>query len=192
MTDGRIDLSARANQVYEVVGCSYFDCLFHGGPLNLLGLRAVLQRPCDGHAPNIIGAAGCSRCHEIRRYRLAFFGPHAAEQIPGHVVFVGEGWHQILARLHEQVVTLMPGYHVDQVKEKFGELRVYLSLDPNLDRDISAGVARRVDDLVDAAEAESRRTCEYCGKPGVPIDAGWVKTLCPACAVPNPTPPRSS
>jgi hypothetical protein len=176
-----MDLTTPAKYVYEVVGCSYFDCLFYGGPLNLLGLRAGLQRPCAGHEPHAIGPNGCPRCHEIRRYRLTFVGPTAADQIPGHAWHVGEGWHPILARLHEQVVALVPGYRVGQIKEKFGELRVYLALDPNLDGNITAQVNSRVHGLLDAAEDESRRTCEYCGKPGMPTGTAWVKTLCADC-----------
>lgn len=103
-------------------------------------------------------------------------------QIPRHMLFVGAGWHPILTRLHEQVVALVPGYRVSQVKEKYGELRVYLSLDPHLEGHITAAVNSRVHALLDAAEAESRRTCEECGKPGKTRDTGWVKTLCPGCA----------
>jgi len=104
------------------------------------------------------------------------------DQIPGHLLFVGAGWHPILNRLHEQVVALVPGYHVAQVKEKFGELRVYLSLDPDLDGHITAAVNSRVHALLDTAEDESRRTCEFCGKAGGPVGTGWVKTLCSGCA----------
>jgi len=103
-------------------------------------------------------------------------------QIPAHLVFVGAGWHPILTRLHEQVVALVPGYRVSQVKEKHGELRVYLTLDPHLDGHITAAVNTRVHELLDAAEDESRRTCEECGKPGGPVGTGWVKTLCSVCA----------
>lgn len=109
----------------------------------------------------------------------------AEDQIPGHMLFVGEGWHPILARLHEQVVALVPGYRVAQVKEKFGELRVHLTLDPNFDGAISAQVNSRVHGLLDAAEDESRRTCEYCGSPGELVDVGWARTLCAGCAAPR-------
>jgi len=103
-------------------------------------------------------------------------------QIPAHLVFVGAGWHSILNRLHEQVVALVPEYRVSQVKEKHGELRVYLSLDPHLDGHITAAVNTRVHELLDAAENESRRTCEECGNPGGPVGAGWVKAPCSTCA----------
>jgi hypothetical protein len=113
-------------------------------------------------------------------------------QIPAHLVFVGEGWRPILTRLHEQVVALVPGYRVAQVKEKFGELRVYLTLDPDLDGNISPHVNSHIYGLLDAAEDESRRTCEDCGNPGTQVGMGWVKTLCPGCAAPNSIPLQSS
>lgn len=75
----------------------------------------------------------------------------------------------------------MSGYRVAQVKEKHGELRVYLTLDPHLDGHITAAVNSRVHALLNAAENESRRTCEECGRPGKPTAAGWTKTLCAEC-----------
>lgn len=102
-------------------------------------------------------------------------------QLPRHLEDVGEGWHPILAQLHEKVLALAPGYIVAEVKEKWGELRACLTLDPDLDENIPDDVRRRVQDLVDAAEAESRQTCEYCGKPGAPTAGGWIKTTCGAC-----------
>jgi hypothetical protein len=176
-----MDLTAPAEYVYEVVGCSHPGCLFHGGLLNLLGFRDGRQRPCSSHPAHNIGPDGCPRCHEIRRYRLAFFGPYAADQLFGHAYLVGEGWHPILARLHEQVVMLVPDYTVGQLKEKFGGLRVHLDIDPNLDKILPLETIQRIWDLCEAAEGESERTCEYCGKPGVPTGAGWVKTLCTEC-----------
>ena len=89
--------------------------------------------------------------------------------IPG--VDVGPGWYDIIIRLNEQIASLVPDYEVHQIKEKFGGLRYYIS-------SVSDDVSKRVYALIDAAEAESYRTCEECGEPGKRTESGWVRTLC--------------
>ena len=58
----------------------------------------------------------------------------------------------------------------DQIKEKWGGLRVYYS-----------GGDEYVEGLVSMAEAMSYRICELCGKPGKPTKGGWIITLCEDC-----------
>ena len=118
-----------------------------------------------------------------------------AEQIPDHLDFVGPGWHPLLLGLHEQLLAVCPGYSVQQVKEKYGGLRVQLYT--GLLRHLNSGntdwpdpdhAARmRVEDdaataLVRSAERESTRNCEACGNPGEPRGDAWIKTLCDNCA----------
>lgn len=178
-----MDLTAPAETIIDIPGCSTETCIMYGGFLNLIGMRKGPDGPCSLHPEHLIGVGrGCPRCQEIKRYRSRFYNPHVFKQIPCRLYEVGEGWHPILARLHEQVVTLVPDYTVFQVKEKFGGLRVGLSLDPDLDKNLPSEVTSKVWDLCEAAEEESLRTCEYCGKAGKALGAGWIKTLCPRCA----------
>ena len=54
------------------------------------------------------------------------------------------------------------------VKEKFGGLRVYLTSSTD-----------EMEAAIDEAEAESFKTCEECGAPGVlRSDGGWLMTAC--------------
>lgn len=178
-----MDLTAPVETVVFLPGCSTETCIMYGGFLNLAGPRKGFEGPCPMHPKHVVQVGkGCTRCHEIKAYRNRFFGPFVAEQIPCRAHAVGEGWHPILAKLHKQVMALVPDYAVFQVKEKFGGLRIELTLDPDLDKDLLAEVVQQVWDLCEAAEEESLRTCEYCGKPGTAIDGSWVKTLCPGCA----------
>ena len=55
----------------------------------------------------------------------------------------------------------------DQVKEKYGTLRVYFS-----------GGDEYVEGLVSMAEAVSAKTCEVCGNKGKSNRGGWITTLC--------------
>ena len=92
----------------------------------------------------------------------------------------GDGWYAILEELcarianREQNLKLNKREYTpvkfDQIKEKFGGLRVYYS---GGDDYIAGAVA--------LAEDMSYRTCERCGHPGEPSKTGWIMTLCAAC-----------
>lgn len=58
----------------------------------------------------------------------------------------------------------------DQIKEKYGTLRVYFS-----------GGDEYVEGLVSMAEAISGKTCETCGNKGYSDKGGWIMTLCDGC-----------
>lgn len=64
----------------------------------------------------------------------------------------------------------------DQVKEKYGGLRLYFS-----------GGDEYVEGLVSMAEAFSYKVCEVCGNKGEPNKTGWISTLCESCRVDNKT-----
>jgi hypothetical protein len=58
----------------------------------------------------------------------------------------------------------------DQVKEKYGGLRIYFS-----------GGDDYVDGIVSMAEEYSYKVCEVCGNSGKPNKGGWITTLCENC-----------
>ena len=58
----------------------------------------------------------------------------------------------------------------DQIKEKYGGLRVYFS-----------GGDQYVEGLVSMAESFSYQVCEVCGNKGQPNKVGWITTLCDEC-----------
>jgi hypothetical protein len=58
----------------------------------------------------------------------------------------------------------------DQIKEKFGGLRVYFS-----------GGDNYIEGLVGMAESFSYKICEECGEKGKPNEGGWISTLCEKC-----------
>ena len=87
---------------------------------------------------------------------------------------VGAGWHPLVAQLHVDLLALDPDYRVAQVKEKCGQLRVYLT----------SNFTVEIDELIDAAEDASLSICDVCGQPGSPrIIGGWIYTRCgaPGC-----------
>ena len=88
----------------------------------------------------------------------------------------GPGWYSIiesvcgLIQQHEENKkddsTYFP-VKFDQVKEKYGGLRIYFS-----------GGDEYVEGIINMAEAVSYNTCEVCGNSGRPNEAGWISTRC--------------
>lgn len=103
----------------------------------------------------------------------------------------GNGWNDIISSLcwmikqHENNIVWQtkwkqktdPEYKseyfpvkFDQIKEKYGGLRVYFS-----------GGDDYVEGLVSMAEAMSYKICEVCGNKGECNKSGWFTTLCEGC-----------
>jgi hypothetical protein len=93
----------------------------------------------------------------------------------------GSGWE----RLYKPVIEKINQYNlehpdspikIEQIKEKWGHLRIYVSNEPD-----------EIYDMILKAEQESQFTCEECGfqhKTKVTTRAtrsGWIRTLCNKC-----------
>lgn len=110
---------------------------------------------------------------------------------------VGPGWRPLLWELHEQLGNAGISYETLQAKEKFGTLRVYISVagewHPAFDLTIpgegtitwhegGSETWKKAMDIVHAVEARSASICEDCGEPGIlRTDRSWLRTLCEAC-----------
>lgn len=79
------------------------------------------------------------------------------------------GWAMIVRELMADLGALDPDIRVLQVKEKFGELRCY----------VSSSKSEEAEKLIDAATLVSQVTCQRCGQPGVLRHKGDLfATLC--------------
>lgn len=113
------------------------------------------------------------------------------ESCMGWGIECGDGWYDILARLcwkikeqednirwqteyrQQKDVTYTSDYYpvkFDQIKEKFGGLRVYFT-----------GGDSYIEGLVSMAESFSYKICEVCGERAKPNEGGWISTLCDKC-----------
>lgn len=87
----------------------------------------------------------------------------------------GKGWNKLIIPILDYIDLYNSGHddkiEILQIKEKFGGLRIYTSFStPELDQ------------LIDDAEEQSFKTCEYCGSTeNVSQTTGWIKTLCRKC-----------
>jgi hypothetical protein len=82
----------------------------------------------------------------------------------------GDGWYDILDNLCGAIAEYTynsDDLYVDQVKEKFGRLRFYLSKED----DVMHG-------MISMAEYMSGQICETCGNRGETRGGSWMVTLC--------------
>ena len=87
----------------------------------------------------------------------------------------GDGWYNLIDNLCHCIEThIKSKWHqdelnviVDQVKEKFGALRFYVT-----------GSDYTIDGMISMAEHMSEHTCEVCGNPGELRNGSWLVTLC--------------
>jgi hypothetical protein len=78
----------------------------------------------------------------------------------------------IAQRLQTERVSKSKLPHISQVKEKFGDLRIYLN-------DSAAGV----DEIIEGARRKAAQTCELCGDTGKKqmTSSEWLMVLCDRC-----------
>lgn len=68
----------------------------------------------------------------------------------------------------------LDSYRVNQIKEKYGELRWY---------DGGTRQNSRVPQIIDKYTEISRTTCVVCGKPATRITLGWISPFCDDCCI---------
>jgi hypothetical protein len=83
---------------------------------------------------------------------------------------IPDGWVDLVVELDKKLNEIQPDYSLDQVKEKWGGLRYYLTSENDA-----------MSKLVEEYEKKSLETCEVCGKAGRPCHSrGWIATRCSA------------
>lgn len=89
--------------------------------------------------------------------------------------WVGPGWVPLVYVADAVLEMLIPGYQINQVKEKFGTLRFYYSLFDEADE----SAIRQAQEFVAVVEGVSGIICEECGRRGsLDSQTGWWRTLC--------------
>lgn len=92
---------------------------------------------------------------------------------------VGEGWQPVVLAGLLAIERVDPGCTVDQIKEKFGGLRFYVTPSEGAD-DVTKFIVQAI---ATATETRASNLCEDCG--GFPARNEpvykWYRTLCPHC-----------
>lgn len=81
----------------------------------------------------------------------------------------GDGWYDLIDYLCGAIASYgnSEDVLVDQIKEKFGQLRFYTNYSDE-----------RIDGMIWLAEHMSGHICEVCGNRGEMRTDGWIRTLC--------------
>ena len=112
----------------------------------------------------------------------------------------GDGWFEpikSLAMKTHMINEMGKLYNVkfvcNQLKEKFGEVRIYTSTNKiNSDEDFKPGyevLDKLFDDAISTCELECSKVCEICGAPGgnnnenIIQTSGWIRFICKKCAI---------
>jgi hypothetical protein len=102
-------------------------------------------------------------------------------------IAVGDGWMPFIeTAIHklEQLCKRKGQIKLCQVKEKFGELRLYTSIALSPSNPRFNSLHEKVREIEKEAEALSRITCEHCGSREHVSSKGrpyWIMTLCESC-----------
>jgi hypothetical protein len=90
-------------------------------------------------------------------------------------VSTNPGWYPMVEKLLLDIRALPKDdglVRINQIKEKFGGLRVYAEVSG------SGDFKERVRGMIEQAEKQASRTCEFCSNPGVLRSAGWMRVTC--------------
>ena len=90
-------------------------------------------------------------------------------------VEVHKGWWPLIEPIYNRIQQLNvegAGIEITQIKEKWGELCIYVSSAPD-----------EIYEMIREAEELSIHICEDCGQPAERVwsTTGWIYTLCPDC-----------
>jgi len=91
--------------------------------------------------------------------------------------YMREGWYDLVLELDDAISKIYPLYTVDQVKEKFGGLRYYIGILPDILPDEQHDEIYR---LIHEAEEKSYNICDICGGTGKSMKVGQylIATRC--------------
>lgn len=94
---------------------------------------------------------------------------------PSLGLWIRPGWRPIVASALREIATTANQSDVDvqveQVKEKFGRLKIYV---------IPPSVRLLMKDVLLRAEEQADATCDLCGAPGRLHGPGWLRVRCDA------------
>lgn len=113
----------------------------------------------------------------IKKYPELFVGTSKSitESMMAFGLECGDGWYDLIDEMCQKIEDYVAEHHPEhpveffQIKEKYGELRVYVG-----------SASEGVFDIIEEAESKSTSICEQCGRTGVIRDGryGWIATLC--------------
>ena len=118
----------------------------------------------------------------IKKYQHLFTNGNL-EPVTMFGIECADGWYFLISELlnhidqyfHHKYKGVPEGFQITQIKEKFGDLRIYAD-----------GADNAVWELIRFTENLSHKTCEYCGSnQNILKSSGWIVTACKQCTEKN-------
>ena len=93
------------------------------------------------------------------------------------------GWENLARKMIQECEAINPSYQIADMKEKWGELRVYSFIKDYNDNDwlIPSHNDEEIDKIEIKYIEQSSKTCCICGKPATKISTGWICPYCDDC-----------
>lgn len=88
---------------------------------------------------------------------------------------IEKGWLPLLEELDRKISEINPDYVLDQIKEKFGVLTVYVSHDFVNE---TQEQYFQIEKLIAETRQKSSEICDVCGNSGSLQKGSWWRTLC--------------
>lgn len=103
---------------------------------------------------------------------------------------INPGWHAHFLKTMDCINEVLSedgiplnAFNIDQLKEKFGAVRMYWHLDDDcVGEVVRARIESEIEDLVDELSSETENICCECGNPATHRSTGWVLPYCRRCA----------
>lgn len=143
------------------------------GPFRIFSVGRARQLACarcvPGGVTDLLSVIVEESGDGIEQYWAEVMEQHLAEAhpptIPGHLADVRVGWRGLLMDLHARLVEISPNYEIDGLADEAGALRVSMRGEQT----------REAEELLDAAAAESRKICVFCGWKPAWLTPGFLR-----------------
>ena len=96
---------------------------------------------------------------------------------------IPEGWEELGRAMIQECEAINPSYQIEDMKEKFGELRVVSYIQDYNDNEwlLPACNDKEIEKVENKYIKQSHKTCCICGKPATKISTGWICPYCDKC-----------
>lgn len=98
---------------------------------------------------------------------------------------VPDGWKELTRKMIAECEAINPTYTIEDLKEKFGSLRVYSYIKDYNDSDwmIPACNDEEIEKIEEQYVILSQYTCCRCGKPATKVSTGYILPWCDECGI---------
>lgn len=84
-----------------------------------------------------------------------------------------DGWHSLAKAMIDECMAADPTYRIIELKEKWGQMRVY--------SECATGCFSAIEAIEERYESKTGKVCVKCGAPATHYTTGWILPICNNC-----------